>query len=565
MGLDDYISSNPHRNWVLEYLAESIWYPGDLSLVRKVTVAVHSEVSSIKSLFPGEVEREGWESIEGKLISRWRQDLSKYRDPDGILWGELTGLNPQILRIVRGIFPSVRHYAEPSAAALAPSRPEVPSGGIPPDLLPKERRMSGRRALLGVAAFGVAVLLLLLASQSGLISFPLPLLTLPQQAGSPDTSPPEVLYFSPGNGSLAINPVTLVVKFSDDRLVNLSSVALFVNGIRLTPGKLTTNGLEYSGDLPLGECSVQLSISDTGGNTVNLTWSFTVSSQLQAVTMAVLEEINLARGQLGIPPLQPAESPAAANYRAQDMLARNYFNHYDTSGRLPTLFYSSLGGLYSVEENLGYMYMVGMDAEEAVSRSRELTRDMIYGDASSGWGHRDSLLDPTNNRAEVGVAWDNSRLFLVIHVIKEWVAWESIPALPGGYFSCGGTLTMEGSEVSSVLIYYSDPASHDDFVYNTSLRVLVAESRYSLGTLVAGVAPPPYYYQGIETISPLEWDVSGEEFSISFSASSLGAIAGPGEYTVVVYASNTLGMVHPYDPVRYADQLPVLTYTIMVR
>ncbi|MDH7555421.1 MAG: CAP domain-containing protein [Candidatus Methanosuratincola sp.] len=553
MGLEDYLSSNPHRDWVLKYLAESLWYPGDLSLVRKVTSAVWEELSSVGSLYRADVEREGWESVEQRLISCWRRDLLRYKNPDEVVWGELNGLNPQVLRIVKGIFPSVSHYGKPSAAAMRAEPPEPP-----PDFhdIPSQRK--SRKPIAAAAA---AVVLLVVAFY---VAFSQGLLAIPTQEAVPDTAPPEILYTGPPDGSQVMNPVKIVARYSDDKMVNVSTVRLLVNGSEITPTRITPNEVEYSAEFPLGKCEVTLTLSDLSNKTASATWSFTVSSCLQVVGSSVLEEINSARAALGLPLVDPSLEYVAANYRAQDMLAGGYFNHYDLSGRLPNFHYTSLGGAYYIEENLGYIYFPPVNADRAINSSRELVHDMIYDDAASGWGHRDSLLDPTNNRAEVGVAWNGSCLFLVVHMVKEWVSWSNPPHLSNGAFSCSGDLTLNGSTLKSVVIYYSDPCDHDDFSYSASLRVLVGEKSYGLGSQVAGVAPAPMFYPGLQTIRPTKWSISGQSFSVAFNTYGLRSIAGQGLYTVVFYASNTLGVQHPYDPDRYSGELPVLSYTILV-
>lgn len=556
MTLEDYISGNPHRDWVLKYLAESLWYPGDLSLVRKVTSAVWEELSSIASLYRSELEREGWESVESRLISCWRRDLSKYKNPDEVLWGELTGLNPQVFRIVKGIFPSVSHYSKPSAAALK-ATPEEPKGA---DLLPALPLPEGKKKRKKHAAAFAAGLALLLLVAAALILYGIP----PGQQAAPDLSPPSVLYTGPPNGSVAMNPVTLVVRYADDSPINLTSIRLVVNGVEVRPDRATASETVYSAELPLGMCQASFSVSDVKGNSINVSWSFTVSSLLQSVSSSVVGAINEARASLGLPPVTASTEYAAADFRAKDMLSKGYFNHYDLSGLPPTYYYTIYGGAYAVEENLGYVYYPGLTAQLVVNDSVELIHDMIYDDAASSWGHRDSLLDPTNNRAEVGLAWNGSRLFLVVHMIKEWVDWAQPPQVSAGVFSCSGNITMNGSGLKSVLIYYTDPAQHDSFSYDPSLKVLVGERGYSLGSLVGGVAPLPMFYPGLETIRPSRWQASGQEFSLAFSTSSLKRIAGPGVYTIVVYASNALGITHPYAPDRYAEQLPILTYSVLV-
>lgn len=553
MGLEDYLSSNPHRDWVLRYLAGSLWYPGDLSLVRKVASAVYEEISSVGSLYRSEVERDGWESVEDRLISYWRRDLSKHKNPDEVVWGELTGLNPRVHRILKGIFPYVAHYGRPSAAANRAEQPE-PLGESTPVLVPRKSRRP-------TAAVVVAVVAVLLAVVAAYALFSQGMLRIPAQEPTPDVTPPQFLSLGPPDGTRAMNPVKIVARYSDDRLVNASSVRIFVNGTEVVPTRVTASEVEYSSELPLGRCEVTVILSDLSNNTARATWSFTVSSLLQAVTSSVLEEINSARAALGLPLVSPSPEYAAADYRAQDMLAGGYFNHYDLEGRIPNYHYTSMGGAYYIEENIGYIHFPPIDLDRVLNGSWELVHDMLYDDASSNWGHRDSLLDPTNNRVEVGVAWNRSCLFLVVHMVKEWVNWSSPPSISGGIFSCAGNLTMDGSTLKSVVVYYSDPGGHDDFSYSNSLRILVGENSYSLGRLVAGIIPPPMFYPGLETIRPTEWSVSGQGFSVAFNWSRLGSIAGPGIYTVVLYASNALGTQHPYDPERFSGEIPVLSYT----
>ncbi|MCX8202860.1 MAG: CAP domain-containing protein [Nitrososphaeria archaeon] len=552
MGLEDYLSYNPHRDWVLKYLADSLWYPGDLSLVRKVASAVYEELSSIGSLYRAEVERDGWEWVERRLISYWRRDLSKYKNPDEVARGEINGLNNQVLRIVKGIFPYVSHFSSPSAAAMRAEQTDAP---IEFSVTPEKRPWKLAAAVAASATLLIVVIY---------IAFSQWLPAAPIQEAVPDTSPPAILYTGPPDGSHAMNPVKITARYSDDRTVNISSVKIFVNGSEVIPTKVTLSEVEYTAVLPLGRCEVRLVLRDLSNNTASASWSFTVSSTLRTVTYSVLEEINSARQGLGLPPVAASLEYFAADYRAQDMLAGGYFNHYDLSGRLPNYYYTLMGGTCCIEENIGYTYFPPLNADRALNSSMELVRDMIYDDASSNWGHRDSLLDPTNNRAEVGLAWNGSCLFLVVHMVKDWVSWSNPPNFSGGFFSCTGNLTMNGSTLKSVVIYYSDPSEHHDFSYSSSLRVLVGEASYSLGSLVAGVAPPPMSYFGVETIRPTSWSVSGQSFSVAFNASGLRSIAGPGLYTLVLYASNTMGVHHPYDPERYSGEIPVLSYTILV-
>ncbi|MEM1645868.1 MAG: hypothetical protein QXL96_08390, partial [Ignisphaera sp.] len=82
---------------------------------------------------------------------------------------------------------------------------------------------------------------------------------------------------------------------------------------------------------------------------------------------------------------------------------------------------------------------------------------------------------------------------------------------------------------------------------------------YSLRIPVAGVVPSPdMYYQGIETIIASRWVQQGDYFCIEFTWMP----REKGIYTIVIFARNTLGLIHPYQPNRYKNYIPILEYTI---
>ena len=278
----------------------------------------------------------------------------------------------------------------------------------------------------------------------------------------------------------------------------------------------------------------------------------------EEVKRAVLEEINKEREKSGIPPVELIEL-GIAEYRANDMLANNYYGHCDLEGRHPGYYYTILNGLYAMEENVGLTYIsLGDDPAE---KARELVRAMIYDDAHANWGHRDSLLDPTNNKVDIGVAYGEGWLYIVIHMQKAWVEWTIPPIYDPetGIFRAKGELLLNASKLDSVIIYWSD--------YDTRLitgdpgcgtRFNCTCDSYDIGESVAGVVESSlYYYEEIDTIIAKEWSVSGRTFSISFKWKP----EKPGLYTIVLWAKNTLPYTHPYDKDRYKYYLPILEYT----
>ena len=145
-------------------------------------------------------------------------------------------------------------------------------------------------------------------------------------------------------------------------------------------------------------------------------------------------------------------------------------------------------------------------------------------------------------------------------MLKVWVDWVSPPAFNGTVFSAEGFLLLNNSRISSAVIYYHDPDTTKSATYSERLHINVTCRTYSLGYPYAGVAPKPYYFQNIPTIRPEDWTVKGNYFRISFNVDSLDKA---GLYTIVIYAENTLGIKHPYDPERFADSLPVLEYSFL--
>ena len=569
-GLDDYLNSNPNRQRVLDFLRETSWYTGDLSLVRKVAIAVGDELQEMRANYAGAIAELGEGAVEHRLIERWRSDLSPMRDASKVAQGELGGLTPEVLRIVRGIFPSVSQYSEPAGAApVASAGIQAAEGGGPGQATAPAPAASGdyaipqpRRGGAGKKAAALALVALICMVGAVLVLEPdlLAGLLSPSAPNVPDTTPPTIAGVYPSNGSTSTGLSGVSVSYYDDRGVNLSTVRMSIDGSWVALTTLTATLAGCAAPTSYGTHTAYVYLQDTSGNPAEASWTFTTSSLLQSAVDAMLEQLNAERRAVGLSEVRLV-GPIASSYRTGDMAANGYFNHYDLSGYLPTYYYTLLGGQYAMEENIGYIYTPSLVPGKIPNYSASLVSDMVHDDAASAWGHRDSLLDPTNNLVDISASWTGSRLFVALHMIKSWVDWAKPPTLEGGTFSCSGNLTMSGSTLDSVYIYRSVPSEHDDMTYSPILEILRGEGSYSMGDLIAGVIPYPYYYEGIEEIRPSEWSIDGASFSIAFK---FDATEGPAIYTVMAYATNTLGVAHPYDPERCADIVPVMEYSILV-
>ena len=219
----------------------------------------------------------------------------------------------------------------------------------------------------------------------------------------------------------------------------------------------------------------------------------------------VLEEINNAREKHGLPPVSLLNL-SIAQFRAEDMLKRGYYGHCDPEGRPPSYWYTLLGGLYYVEENIGVTYTTG--ELDPVKEAREHVIAMIYDDASSDWGHRDSLLDPTNNYVDIGVAIGDNLFYLVIHMQKVWVEWIQPPEYneTSGVFRASGVVLLNGSTLYTIAIYYMDPESAKVTSYpclGLSTVACTSCASHGSGEVWAAVRPADanFYYPGVININ----------------------------------------------------------------
>ena len=266
---------------------------------------------------------------------------------------------------------------------------------------------------------------------------------------------------------------------------------------------------------------------------------------------AVLEYLNKERVKRGLPPVKLMLT-GIAQFRADDMIKRDYFGHYDPEGYPPFYYYTKKGGIYAMEENCGMHEIISgtLSPTKIPKYAVNSVRNMIYNDTLSNWGHRNSLLDPSNNYVDIGVSWNSNRMVIVIHMIKKHVKWIKPPKVKDMVFSASGKLDPD-VEFYEVLVYYHPPPKKE----------FSNRHSYSIGNPVAGVIPGRAYFKNIETWRPIKWFVTDQKFDISFK---IKPIKGSGFYTVVIWVKNKSGLKHPFDPKRN-DHWAILEYTIFVK
>ena len=264
------------------------------------------------------------------------------------------------------------------------------------------------------------------------------------------------------------------------------------------------------------------------------------------VVKAAIDALNEYRKREGVPTVEfmPLKTPL---YRAMYMYNNSYLSHYSREGVHPNYFYTILdGGWYSVEENAGYSFCTKcINPKEAVVRH---IYNMIYNDAESNWGHRDSLLDPCNNKVSVAAAWDSDKLYVVIFMVSHWAHWISPPSYDGTTFSLKGYVNLPPRQISQGLALYPILIYRD--VPNPSYYY---RGYYSIGDLYAGVLPKEYggYYPNMITIRADKYIVQqvGDTWFVDISF-RLDLPRDGALYTIVMFSAPTDVAWKPYNPVR---------------
>ncbi|WP_054836467.1 CAP domain-containing protein [Metallosphaera hakonensis] len=207
----------------------------------------------------------------------------------------------------------------------------------------------------------------------------------------------------------------------------------------------------------------------------------------------ILDFVNELRSKHGVPPVRYA-STGVAQFRAEYMLRERLFSHYDREGIPPFYYFARFGNPFYAEEAIGYVQSNHIQGR-GLEMLRKVIIDMVYHDEESGWGHRDTLLDPCFNYGDVGVAMDNNHIYLDITMVSAWIHWSFPPSVRGNVFTAEGKVyTMVPSQV---LIY--------DSVVD---RSNVNRHYYDLGNLKAMVLPPNYYAKDVDVIRPLTWSLT---------------------------------------------------------
>jgi uncharacterized protein YkwD len=258
-----------------------------------------------------------------------------------------------------------------------------------------------------------------------------------------------------------------------------------------------------------------------------------------------LSLINNDRQSAGLPPVTLAYN-AAAQKHAQDMFDNYFGSHWGTDGLKPYMRYTQAGGLNNDGENSAYS---GWDNPsdnpnnyQSINVREEiayLQHIMMYDDAASNWGHRDTILNKFYTRVSLGIVYDNKRLALVQQFEGKYVEYYSAPAISNGNLSLLGRLTSVDIKINNISISYDPPLQT---LTNTQLTSdSTYTDGYGLGDRLNFVIPPPPAGQQYANLPPNaiiagKWEINDSgQFAIQANINA-SLSKGKGVYTIVIVA-----------------------------
>ncbi|MBN1368043.1 MAG: CAP domain-containing protein [Dehalococcoidales bacterium] len=230
-----------------------------------------------------------------------------------------------------------------------------------------------------------------------------------------------------------------------------------------------------------------------------------IVSDIEQLTQYMLDLINKDRRDNGLSPVTLGSNTAAQEH-AENMLANYYISHWDTDGLKPYMRYTLAGGVSIEAENSAYhgWYDIDEDAEryEIIDPEeilKQLQYNMVFDDADSNWGHRDTILDKMSKKVNIGIAYDKHRLALVQQFEGDYITFTQLPAVVNGKLFISGSLNS--GKLYSVHVYY------DSLPESLNQQQLLDKPKYyDLGEEIGYIIPPKYKMEDIDYVNASKWE-----------------------------------------------------------
>ncbi len=174
-----------------------------------------------------------------------------------------------------------------------------------------------------------------------------------------------------------------------------------------------------------------------------------------------LSLINDARVRAGLDPVVLGDNIAAQRH-AESALAKCFSSHWGIDGMKPYMRYSLAGGYQYNAENLsGLDYCV--TRRDGYAKNRGVNHEIS--EASQGLlesaGHRRNILNKWHKKVNIGIAVDDYNFKIVQHFEGDYVEFQELPNIQGGFLSFRGKVkngaSVAGEQSLGIQITYDAP------------------------------------------------------------------------------------------------------------
>ncbi len=308
------------------------------------------------------------------------------------------------------------------------------------------------------------------------------------------------------------------------------------------------------------------------------------SEELMRGRQFMLTLINTDRVRFNLPPVALGGNLAAQRH-ADDMAQHNFRSHWGLDGLTPYMRYTRAGGVNRERENISGPELLtnlsDYDRQSLTALLSEVHREMMTRPEQ-----RANIRDHWHRKVNLGIACNPAACWVAQQFAGDYARFDELPAITDGRLSFAGRLA-DGMELAGVAVWYHPPPRA------LTLGQLDATYSYSLGqypaTFLRSPPGPGRYYpddqatyawrNGIDpytlnpelgraNIPPLPvdlahtaavswttaalWQVNGAAFRVTADLTPVLERAGPGVYTVQLWAG--VG----------AERVDLTNYTIFV-
>jgi uncharacterized protein YkwD len=329
------------------------------------------------------------------------------------------------------------------------------------------------------------------------------------------------------------------------------SLIVFYIGLSITNttlGTSVTSTIAFSSSSAITHTSIISETIQTSSRSISLldpafkngTIAISYPADYDVLATYALELINKDRAGANLPPVTLSPIPVGQQH-ANSMLYHGYFSHWDIQGYKPYMRYTLMNGTGSMSENIAYeyisipYYLNTGDVKQAIAR---LEYQMIHNDTICCQdGHRKNILSPLHNRVSIGIAYNQTHVYLVQDFENQYID-LSRPVILDNSVKLFGESSIR-LELIQLLVYYD---SYPKPLDKIKLNAYPYASAYDQGNFIGGVVPPCksicYEYPGYITIQAQIWDVSSTSINIEFQLTEFIQRHGMGVYTIYVRESS---------------------------